>query len=82
MRKKYAEYSQKIILTRMNPEYIGISKSYSSSKKDRVAAESLRKEYDHQVSYMKKINEKLAKSISKKKKELNYVQGVRNRYVS
>ncbi len=37
---------------------------------------------NHEMSTIDKINKNLNKNLYKKKKQLEYVQGVRNRYIS
>jgi hypothetical protein len=36
----------------------------------------------HDASTFQKINDSLSKSLNKKKKQLKYMQGVRDRYIS
>lgn len=68
MNNKYREYSERFILSRKNPEYAGVAKNYTTIRKQRAVTQELKNEASHQVSYMKKLNERLDKSLERKKK--------------
>ena len=77
----YKEYSQKGFIDKVNPEFIGIAKTVEAYKKERKKNERDKAVVDHQVSYMKKINERLEQSLRKRKEELKYVRSIKNRYL-
>lgn len=78
---KLQEYSSKAILSKIPSDFIGIAKEYTSAKRHRMMSQQLFDSYQHEVSSIAKINNSLAKSLTKKKKELKYVQAVRSRYM-
>lgn len=63
-------------------DFVGIAKEYSSVKKQRMMSQQLFETKNHEMSTIDKINKNLNKNLYKKKKQLEYVQGVRNRYIS
>lgn len=78
----FKEYSQKAIISKMPLQYIGAAKQLSTIKKQRMMSQQIFESISHDASTFQKINDSLSKSLNKKKKQLKYMQGVRDRYIS